>query len=482
MKIIPRELLTIDSTRQRRAMDARALIELKDDIYARGLYHPPVVMQRGDSYLLVAGGRRIRVIDQIASEGNFFYCDKLTITPGEVPVLEIAEDLSLVETQTVELHENTLREELSWQDRTEALAHIHRLRLEGGATSTHAVAKDLAARGGIAYATGQGRTVDPHHIQARLREASIVAKHLHDPSIAKARNATEALHLVYKKEEKAFEAELLRRQGPTQSVADCSVRHGSLLELLPTMESSFVDALVADPPYGIGADSGGFRSRSVQHHNYVDTPDNAKILLQCIVSEGFRICRQRANLFIFCDIDLFGWLKETAMRAGWDVFRTPLTWVKSDSEGLAPWGRSGFRRTCEWILYATKGKKGLYHAPVDILRHNRVARHERDYGPEKPVPLLEELISCSTLEGDLILDPCCGSGSTLVAARRLKRRSLGIEVDQYAFNLALVNSQKDLSNESPSISPDTPDGTSNPGKVEPLVERPPDNAPSAEDL
>jgi len=463
-------------------MDARALIELKDDIYARGLYHPPVAMQRGKEYLLVAGGRRLRVIDQIASEGNYFYCDKLTITPGEVPILELAEDLSLVETQTVELNENILREELSWQDRTEALATIHRLRMEAGAKSTHEVARALSEKGGIAYATGQGRTVDPHHIHARLREASIVAKHLHDPAIAKARNATEALHLVYKKEEKAFEAELLRRQGPSTSSADSEVRLGSLLDILPTLESGTVDLILADPPYGIGADSGGFRSRSVQHHNYADTPDIAKTLLQSIVSEGFRIARPRANLFLFCDIDLFGWLKETGMRAGWDVFRTPLTWVKSDSEGLAPWGRSGFRRTCEWLLYATKGKKGLYHAPVDVLRHNRVARHERDYGPEKPIPLLEELIACSTLEGDYILDPCCGSGSTLVAARRLKRRSLGLEVDQTAFNLAHVNSQKDLSNAEETQSPNAADAGSNSGKVEPLVERSPDHAASADDL
>jgi len=88
----------------------------------------------------------------------------------------------------------------------------------------------------------------------------------------------------------------------------------------------------------------------------------------------------RANLFLFTDIDLWPWLFERAEKAGWSPFRTPIIWAKSDSEGLAPWGREGFRRTYELIFYATKGGRGLVRPPVDILRYNRVPRSERDYG------------------------------------------------------------------------------------------------------
>jgi len=143
-------------------------------------------------------------------------------------------------------------------------------------------------------------------------------------------------------------------------------------------------------------------------------------------------------MFVFCDIDLFPFFKTIAAQMGWTPFRTPLTWQKSESEGLAPWGASGPRRTCEWIFFATKGQKGLLQSPVDIFTVKRVSRSERVYGPEKPTELLEKLIECSTMPNDYILDPCCGAGSTLLAARNRRRRALGIELEEAPFNIALT--------------------------------------------
>jgi len=390
-------------------------------------------------FILVAGERRLRALDAIAEAGITFTYNKEQFSPGTLPVVLLSEALNDIQRAEIELAENVVRLELPWQDRVAALAYIHNMRkaLSPNQSIADTVRAIAAERG--SELTGPGGGTAESTLQQAIRRATIINEHLSNPEIAKARNATEAFNIIVTNEQRAFEAELIRRG--QRKVVTIEVRHGSLLEILPKLEPSTFDTILADPPYGIGVDTGGFRQRTVVHHNYSDDPDTARGILACILNEGFRICKPRANLFIFCDIDLFGWLKESSARAGWDPFRTPITWVKSDSEGMAPWGREGFRRTTEWIFFARKGQKGLIHSPVDVLRHNRVARDEREYGPEKPVALIKELLAASTLPGDFVLDPCCGSGSTLVAAKELNMKALGIEQDQKAYNLSLVKSQ-----------------------------------------
>ena len=49
---------------------------------------------------------------------------------------------------------------------------------------------------------------------------------------------------------------------------------------------------------------------------------------------------------------------------------------------------------------------------------------------QKPVAVLKKLIETFTDEGDIVIDPCCGSGSTLRAARELNRNSYGFEISK----------------------------------------------------
>ena len=62
------------------------------------------------------------------------------------------------------------------------------------------------------------------------------------------------------------------------------------------------------------------------------------------------------------------------------------------------------------------------------------------YPTQKPVALLERLIAATTAPGDTVLDPCCGSGTTLIAANRLGRESIGIDPSP----LAIATSRKRL--------------------------------------
>ena len=157
-----------------------------------------------------------------------------------------------------------------------------------------------------------------------------------------------------------------RQMAANAAPAAVSAMCGDMRLILPTLEAELFDAIIADLPYGIGADTGGFRQRTVEHHNYQDDPDHAKALMQTVIAEGFRVSKLRSNLFIFGDVDLFPYFKTAAASMGWKPWRTPIVWQKSESEGSAPWGREGFRRTYELIFWATKGQRGLLLSPTDV--------------------------------------------------------------------------------------------------------------------
>jgi DNA modification methylase/ParB-like chromosome segregation protein Spo0J len=442
MHKIARKRIVIGN-RQRSANSYQSLrdADLRRSIESKGLLHPIVVRAEGEGdnivYHIVAGGRRLAAIDWIAEQGGSFTCDNEPIAPGEVPATLLSDILSPADVKEAELEENWLRVELPWQDRVRALVEIDRLRAdeaaaEGRRHTDVALAKELKERKIEALASGAAGG----GIRRGIMEARWVEKHLDKPEIRNARNMHEAYNLALRHDEAHLRAiqvsQGLKRESPVR------VQEGDALAVLPTLAGGTFDLIIADPPYAIDAGAAGFRSRTVHHHNYDDSRKAAEVLIKTILTEGFRACKSRANLFLFTDIGLWPWIFERAEQAGWSPFRTPIIWAKSDSEGLAPWGGEGFRRTYEIIFFATKNGRGLVRSPVDILRHNRVPRTERDYGAAKPEALMRELMECSTLPNDYVLDPCCGSGATLVAAKATSRRALGIEKDHAAYNLTMA--------------------------------------------
>jgi DNA modification methylase len=72
---------------------------------------------------------------------------------------------------------------------------------------------------------------------------------------------------------------------------------------------------------------------------------------------------------------------------------------------------------------------------TDIDRINQVAAERLGYPTQKPEALLERIISASSNEGDLVLDPFCGCGTTVAAAQKLKRRWIGIDITNLAITL-----------------------------------------------
>jgi site-specific DNA-methyltransferase (adenine-specific) len=89
-----------------------------------------------------------------------------------------------------------------------------------------------------------------------------------------------------------------------------------------------------------------------------------------------------------------------------------------------------YRARHEYILFFEKGKRKLNDLGIpDILEFKRVYR---GYPTEKPVELIQTLISQSSTNNELVVDPFFGSGATLIAAKNLDRRYMGNDISDAA--------------------------------------------------
>jgi site-specific DNA-methyltransferase (adenine-specific) len=112
-------------------------------------------------------------------------------------------------------------------------------------------------------------------------------------------------------------------------------------------------------------------------------------------------------------------------------------------------GKSAYARDAAGDVVAADVKRGVPLGDVwDIPYLNPKARERVGYPTQKPVLLLERIVRLASEPGDLVIDPCCGSGTTLVAARLLGRRALGIDSSEQAIALSRERLRRPFKTES----------------------------------
>ena len=107
---------------------------------------------------------------------------------------------------------------------------------------------------------------------------------------------------------------------------------------------------------------------------------------------------------------------------------------KLDKEGRLVWSRNG---TPNKITYMHESKGKVISSIWEDIPHMIGRNSERvGYDTQKPLALLERIIKASSEEDDLILDPFCGSGTSLVAAKNLGRMYIGIDINPKAIEIS----------------------------------------------
>ena len=100
-------------------------------------------------------------------------------------------------------------------------------------------------------------------------------------------------------------------------------------------------------------------------------------------------------------------------------------------------GKSKYKTDDNGIVIMGQAKKGVPLSDVwEIPFLNPKAKERVGYPTQKPIILLEQIISLTTDENDIVLDPFAGSGTTLVAAKMLNRKYIGIDISEEAVSLS----------------------------------------------
>jgi site-specific DNA-methyltransferase (adenine-specific) len=200
---------------------------------------------------------------------------------------------------------------------------------------------------------------------------------------------------------------------------------------LRTLPAGSADLIVTDPPYeslekhrAVGTTTRLKHSKASSNDWFAVFPNSR---FPELFAEVYRVLARNSHFYLFCDPETAFVAKPLAEAAGFKFWK-PLVWDKQ---------RIGmgyhYRARYEFILFFEKGKRRLNDLGVaDIISAPRV---HKGYPAEKPVSLIELLVRQSTGEGDLVVDPFLGSGSSAVAALRHRCRFQGNDISPRALEI-----------------------------------------------
>lgn len=214
------------------------------------------------------------------------------------------------------------------------------------------------------------------------------------------------------------------------------------LKGLKELPDHTVDLIVTDPPYLISATNGGGTVNTVKKLN-----KSLQDLKTVDITQGYDIERFNAEFVrVMKEINIYLWCNKVQIPDYFNFYVNRLgckfdiiCWHKTNA---LPTYSNKYLSDTEYCLYFRKGKgkcfpqsyedaKTFYIAPI-----NHADKKLFGHPTIKPLDFTEKVIRNSSREGEIILDPFLGSGTTAVAAVNTKRHYIGFELDPGYFDIA----------------------------------------------
>ncbi len=203
-----------------------------------------------------------------------------------------------------------------------------------------------------------------------------------------------------------------------------NIFQGDCVKLLENLPHCCVDLIITDPPYG---DNIGYGRHNKKILGNEDETLNYKIIDLC-----YSILMYNRSFYIFTNWKFVDKIRNYVEKNTSFKIRELLIIVKNNI-GMG----YSFRQQYEMCLVLEKGKPKYNLNNFSNVQYMEHIEHTPNTHPhQKGLKLIKNFILHSSKENDMILDPFAGSGTMLVAAKELKRRFIGYEIDSEYCKIA----------------------------------------------
>jgi site-specific DNA-methyltransferase (adenine-specific) len=222
------------------------------------------------------------------------------------------------------------------------------------------------------------------------------------------------------------------------------------MTLLKSLDNHSVDLCVTDPPYGESVGKDAHRiNPDTYDDDYDDSAESYFKLIKPVIPELARVMKPGAHVYMFCSINKFYDLAELFKAEGFHICTIPLIWHKQ-YEGISVIPATGVdfypARGYEAILYALAPgdrRKLSWRGLSNVLSHKVVAPNKKRHPMQKPGSLWKDILFRSRSESGVMIDPFCGSGTSLIAAMEMKMINYGAEI-RPGYRASLVKYVSDV--------------------------------------
>jgi modification methylase len=207
------------------------------------------------------------------------------------------------------------------------------------------------------------------------------------------------------------------------------------LDGLRQLDDNSIDCIITSPPYNkYGLNK--FSHRKIKYNSYNDDmPEDEYQLWQIdILNECHRVLKEGGSLFynhknrrVNCkEHTPHDWITKTNL----NLYQT-IIWNRNQSPSIF---NTFLMPTYEYVFWMTKSRKTpkVYRDRLDSIKDiwNITPSRSKEHPATFPMGLVENCILLTTNEGDIILDPFAGTGTTERVAELLNRKSIGFEIDK----------------------------------------------------